>query len=303
MWSTSLSTDAVELSGPGQGPDRDPREPPPAFAEGAVLPPVPAAVPVAGTTSDLPEFPGVPGVPGPRGRRRRRTALLLASALLLGVLGGGGVGYAVQASRPPTPLPSLDVAPPHYPAEPLDAKGSAAAAPEPLAIDGDLRKLLIKKPKNAKSWDFLPGRDGWMPADQMAQMLDNTSDVFRSLLVLGFRRAAMTSWLEGDTDIRIRLIQFRPEHTEGAAGTVQAAAYCSQHNDDPCTPRSIPGTATGHAYVTRRSFQYSDSTERYYYGLAVACRGDVVMRIDVHSPKRVDLQRIVELAERQWRRL
>ncbi|AXI78692.1 hypothetical protein [Peterkaempfera bronchialis] len=142
-----------------------------------------------------------------------------------------------------------------------------------------------------------------MPADQMALMWGESATAFTTLLGEGFRRAAMTSWLEGDTDFRVRLIQYGPADTRSAVAAVQDAADCGHFTDDPCTSRAIPGTVDGVAYVTRRSETYHESKKHFYRGLAVARRGNVEMRIDVHSPRKVDLDRVLDLAKRQWERL
>ncbi|MFE1256323.1 hypothetical protein [Streptomyces fungicidicus] len=92
-------------------------------------------------------------------RRRGRTAALVAVAAVLGVVAGTCAGYLVQADREPTELPPLS-----QPVLP-QAKGGA---PEPLSADedrrvktdGDLRKLLIKKPRGAKEADWPMGGDG-----------------------------------------------------------------------------------------------------------------------------------------------
>lgn len=283
-----MSTDAAERRTPDQVPDDFNPWQPYTRDDAPALPPSP------------PGGAGQPAAPRPT---RRRTGLLMAAALLLGVVGGGGAGYAVQAGRAPTPLPPLVAPTPRYPARPLDAKAAAAAAPAPLAIDGDLRKLLLSRPKGARSWDFLSGEDGWMPPDQMALIWGDSGEVFRSLLTSGFRRAAVTTWKEGATNVRIRLIQYRSDSSASVASAMKEADDCGRFAESPCSSKAIPGTASGIAYATQRNQPYADSRQRFYHGVAVARRGDVVMRIDLYSPKRVDLRRVLDLAEHQWGRL
>ncbi|WP_367669716.1 hypothetical protein [Streptomyces sp. DT2A-34] len=108
---------------------------------------------------DVPEEVGE-AAPRPRPRRRGRTALLIAGAVVLGLVAGTCAGYVVQADREPTKLPSLS--------QPT-LKQSRGEAPEPLSAardrrvktDGDLRKLLLKKLAGAKDADWLEGADGW----------------------------------------------------------------------------------------------------------------------------------------------
>lgn len=58
----------------------------------------------------------------PRVRRRGRTALLIATAAVLGLVGGACAGYLIQADREPTKLPSLS--------QPVVAQAKGAG-PEP----------------------------------------------------------------------------------------------------------------------------------------------------------------------------
>ncbi|WP_442738151.1 hypothetical protein ACQUSN_12805 [Streptomyces pseudogriseolus] len=85
------------------------------------------------------------------GRRRRggRTVTLIGAALVLGLVAGTCTGYLVQAGRAPTPLPPLS--------QPVLAQARGEGpAPLPAAqdrrvrTDGDLRELLLKKPRAAK---------------------------------------------------------------------------------------------------------------------------------------------------------
>ncbi|WP_377270259.1 hypothetical protein [Peterkaempfera sp. SMS 1(5)a] len=284
-----MSTDSAEQRAPDDVPaDFDPWKPYPSGEAPAL-----AAAPVPAPADD--------GKPPARPRSwGRRTALLIAASLVLGVLAGGGVGYAVQSHRPPTPLPPLTAPQPHYPAGSLNAAAAAAAAPAAQAVDGDLRKLLLKKPKGVKDWDYLPGEDGWMSAADMALLWGDSDDAFRALLGAGFRRAAEVSWREGDTDVRVRLIQYQPGHASETSKAISDAENCGSFKDDPCTEQKIPGTDTGVVYTTDKSQAYAESTERFYFGLAVARYGDVVMRIDVHSPRKVDIRHVADLAKRQW---
>lgn len=54
---------------------------------------------------EIPEIPEVPVKPVARVRRRGRTALLIAAAVVLGLVAGTCAGYLVQADREPTGLP------------------------------------------------------------------------------------------------------------------------------------------------------------------------------------------------------
>ncbi|MFF6806222.1 hypothetical protein [Streptomyces sp. NPDC012616] len=95
----------------------------------------------------------------PEPRPRGRTTLMIAGAALLGVAAGTCTGYVIQAGRAPTALPPLSqpvVGQADGEAEPL-----SAAQDRRVKTDGDLRKLLITRPKRAKDSRFPVGRDGW----------------------------------------------------------------------------------------------------------------------------------------------
>ncbi|WP_407913049.1 hypothetical protein [Kitasatospora sp. NE20-6] len=232
--------------------------------------------------------------------RKPRTARLLIAALLLGTLLGGGTGYAVQAARPATPLPPLGVGPLHYPAEPLDAAAATAAQAKPINIDGDLRKLLVDRPADAKEWD--PDRhggvSGWLTAGERSALFGNSEREFKQLLQNHFRRDAVLAYHRGDVEYRIELMQFGEDDT-GAASSLWKIEPQSD------TDRSVPidGTLSGAYMVHTQPDHYSDSTEQYYSAEAGAVRGSVIMMIKIFSPKPVDANEIKDLSKRQWERL
>lgn len=163
----------------------------------------------------MPPVPPVPPVPTEppaaadapvRRRPRGRTTLIIAAAALLGISGGAAVGYGIQAERAPTPLAALSQPGLGYPAKPLSA--DRAPAPLPVAqdrrvrTDGDLRKLLVDRPKGAKKTitDELGLDDGWQPLDQYAETYyDDPHFMFESLSELDLRRVASVAWRQGST--------------------------------------------------------------------------------------------------------
>ncbi len=164
--------------------------------------------------SDAPEAVPAPAaaVPdAPRGRRRGRTAALIGAALVLGLVAGTCAGYLVQAGREPTPLPPLS--------QPVLAQAEGEG-PDPLSAardrrvrtDGDLRKLLLKKPHGAKSADWLQGSDGWLDLADYAESYTVPYETFGDLITDEFRRAAVTAWEADDGyTVEISLVQFRQE--------------------------------------------------------------------------------------------
>lgn len=234
-----------------------------------------------------------PAVP----RRPLGIGRLLLAAALLGPLLGGSIGYALQSARPATPLPELEVVALQYPTTPADPAAAAAAALSPLAIDGDLRKLLIAKPDGAESWDnFGYGNDsGWLSAGEKAMSSGNPDGYFGQLISQGFRRDAIVTWRKGKTQWRVELIQYRSDHAASARHAMLDSA------DDQSTP--LPGTASGVYLTPSEQKTYAESTEKFYYGLALAQRGDLVMQVSVFSDTQVNADELKDVAKRQWERL
>jgi hypothetical protein len=236
----------------------------------------------------------------PRPRRRGRTALLVAGAVVLGLVAGTCAGYLVQADREPTKLPSLS-----QPTLP-QAKGEG---PEPLSAardrrvktDGDLRKLLLKKPAGAKDAEWLAGADGWMDQAEYADSYGNPADIFGDLIRDEFRRAAVTGWESDDSTVEIRLIQFREEERVAAADSVDNGQYWAD-SEDSTESWSIPGTGNGTAYI-HTDPEIEAGYLPLYSAEAHARRGDIAVEIWVYDSKPISKKRIMDLAERQMERL
>ena len=227
-----------------------------------------------------------------RGARRPRPALLLSSALVLGVLAGGGIGYGIQSQRPPTPLPPIQVALPRYPAAVADPKAVADAAPKPLGIDGDLLKLVIARPEGTEAWGDNPDRPTWLTVGELAERSGASKSRFSTLNQQGFRRAAGIDWQKGGTKYRVTLVQFGPDSAGGAI---------SEATDTANLP--IVDGANGVYRVASVASTWADSTEKYYYGYAVARRGTLVMEIEIFAPQKADATELKDLAKKQWERL
>ncbi|MFF4537754.1 hypothetical protein [Streptomyces aureus] len=242
---------------------------------------------VPGTTADAPSEP--------RPRRRGRTTLIVATAAVLGLVAGTCAGFLVQAHRAPTRLPSLS--------QPVlnQAKGPG---PEPLSAaqdhrvktNGDLRKLLLTRPKGTKVPDWAPERDGWLPLAAYADSLKNADREFADLIKAEFRRAVGVSWTEGSAySVQIRLVQYRQEEYLSAAG--QASGW------DVRNTRSwpVPGASDGMVYLSdpERKAGYLP----FYKAQATASRGDIAMEIWIYDSKPIPKSKIMDLAKRQLERL
>ncbi|MGW1068795.1 hypothetical protein ACWD4F_30285 [Streptomyces aureus] len=239
------------------------------------------------TTADAPSEP--------RPRRRARTTLIVATAAVLGLVAGTCAGFLVQAHRAPTRLPSLS--------QPVltQAKGPG---PEPLSAaqdhrvktNGDLRKLLLTRPKGTKEPAWAPEEDGWLDIAGYADTLDHADREFRDLVAAEFRRAAGVSWAVGDTyDVQIRLVQYRQE--ENLSASLRANGWMV----DDASSWPLEGADDGMVYLFKpeRKAGYLP----FYKAQASASRGDIAMEIWIYDSKPIPKSKIMDLAERQLERL
>ncbi|MGW6917848.1 hypothetical protein ACWGB8_29085 [Kitasatospora sp. NPDC054939] len=306
-----MTTESVEPSRTDAAPPADPTtpaDPPTAPATGPTATGPIAAAP-AGPPADplLPPAPAVPPTapaevlgsghaedgPGPEPRPRRpRPVLLLVSALVLGTLAGGGLGYNIQAQRPATPLPPLQVALPGYPAGAVDPAAAAEARPKPLGIDGDLRKLVMTAPTGSAPWDDHPDTPSWTSIGEFADHYGDSGRIFRSLNAEGFRRAAEVDWEKDGVKFRVMLIQYDADHPAGAKNRAKEFGL------DPFA-EGAPG---GYRVETTPDY-WAETTEPYYFGFATARRGTVVMEVSAYGDKPVDPAALKEIAKQQWERL
>ncbi|MCX5185566.1 hypothetical protein [Streptomyces sp. NBC_00268] len=236
----------------------------------------------------------------PRVRRRGRTALLIATAAVLGLVGGTCAGYLIQADREPTELPSLS--------QPVVAQAKGAG-PEPLSAaqdrrvktDGDLRKLLIKRPKGTQEAEYVAGDKGWMGIADYAEEYNRPAGAFGDLVGAEFRRAAATGWTVGAYSVEVRLIQYRQEEKLGASDAAADGRYWANTKSGTHV-WAIPGTGDGMAYVHTKP----DAKPGYvpvYGAEAHAWRGDIAMEIWIYDTKPIPKAKIMDLAERQMERL
>ncbi|MGC9543745.1 hypothetical protein [Streptomyces sp. UG1] len=221
-------------------------------------------------------------------------------AAVLGVVAGTCAGYLVQADREPTKLPPLS--------QPTLAQAKGEA-PEPLPAaqdrrvrtEGDLRKLLLKKPRGAKNAEWLEGLDGWMDMADYADTYEEPDQAFGDLVGAEFRRVAVTGWSVGNSySVEIRLVQYRQEEAVAAADAVASQRYGAESDDVRSWP--IPGTGDGMAYVHKEP-----TTEPGYLPLysaeAHASRGDIALQIWLTGSKPFKKKTVMDLAERQMERL
>ncbi|MEU7049243.1 hypothetical protein [Streptomyces eurythermus] len=223
---------------------------------------------------------------------------LLAGAAVLGLVCGLCAGYLIQAGREPTELPPLS--------QPrLEQAAAGASAPLPAArdrearTDGDLRRLLLRKPDGARAAGSV-AVGGWVSLPALAQAYDDPAVAYDWLLDQEFRRGTAVGWIEGGTRaVEIRLLQFRQEEVLGAKEQVQEGNLQNYFADADVW--AIPGTGDGKAYTHRRP--RSRDGVSVYRAEADAWRGDVYVSVRMYDTKPIPKKAIVDLAKRQVERL
>ncbi|MFF0389788.1 hypothetical protein ACFYS8_14005 [Kitasatospora sp. NPDC004615] len=309
--STGAAEPGAAAAVPSEPPTATPSAPASADAPASVdapdAPNAPASVD-APDASDAPDAPsGAPTTEGfehlevlaggeepARKKRKFGVGAMFLTAVVAGPVIGGVIGYGIQASRPATPLPELAAVKLSYPAERIDAKALAAAGPQPLNIDGDLRELLIKRPDGTE--DDSMGSNGWMSAADVARTFGNSAEQFSTLLSGGFRRQANVSWISGDVKYRVSLRQYRPESVH------EVMSGMSPRRSDLSLSK-FAGNDESMVMVSTKPYKYARSSEEYYWGGAVARKGTVLMSIEVFAKNPVDRSQLEDIAKRQWERL
>jgi hypothetical protein len=259
------------------------------------------------TTEIAEEAAGQPAAPTAektkKPRPRGRTALIMTGALVLGAVGGGGIGYAVQSSRPETPLPTLSVPQPRYPARHTAAPVLSPADDDMVLTDGDLTKLLVSAPKGSSTRTD-PPIEGWADLSDFSENYTKPAAEFEWMLKNGFRRVAGTSWTEGQTSYEVDLIQFNDGSEASAASYATAqATYAGSAADGSMSPTPVPDTVDGEVYAGGRPVPYSNGGGSYYRGIALAVHGDIAIAIWVNSPNPVSEQPLMTLVQSQLERL
>ncbi|WP_328675490.1 hypothetical protein OG905_21820 [Streptomyces sp. NBC_00322] len=239
-------------------------------------------------------------------RRRGRTTLLIAGAAVLGVVTGVVTGYAVQFDREPTPLPPLSQ-PDLRDAKTVPAGPGTSAQSvnvnRRVKTDGDLRKLLLKKPKGAKADKSLS--EGWTSLVEFAQGYKKPDRMFADMVSDDPRRIATTSWEErGEVFVTVNLIQFRDDDILAARDWgMGQQAYMSLDDYAGNTGEPIPGSGNGRVYVYDKPFRQA-GYEPLYEARVIAQRGDVVMEIRyLNNIRKVSAKAVMSLAKQQLERL
>ena len=251
--------------------------------------------------------PGPEAEPGPltvqmapaerKPRRRGKTALIMAVAVVLGVLGGAVVGYAVQKNRAPTPLPPFAVTQPSYPAAHSTAPALTAADDDMVKTDGDLTRLLVPAPAKAKADPDEGAIDTWLDLAAYAETREGPGGAFKWYATNHFRRAAQARWQSGSDWTTIMLVQFAHANEDGAQTDVKD----QQGYIKGVTAVAIPGTVGGYLYAGTKARH--DDSGTYYEGYAFFQHGDISVQLEISSPHPVSAKALLALAQNQMERL
>ncbi|MFE6721837.1 hypothetical protein ACFVDU_30145 [Streptomyces albidoflavus] len=251
--------------------------------------------------------------PAPRRRPRGLTSLIVACAALVGVVGGTATGYAIQAEREPTPLPPLSQADLAYPKKALPESKRPAPLPAKhdtaVKAEGDLRKLLVGKPKGFREeTSFFVGgdspEDGWLSPGGRSSEYTEPGEVLVESVRNGIRRVAAANWKRGEYEyIGVRLVQYRP----GAVAEAQADAEASRRD---AASRTRSGHEEGREVKAGSGagfFIYEPDSQPGYlttYGArVVGHRGDVMFDLHFTDTKPLSEKAIKDLALKQLERL
>ena len=225
----------------------------------------------------------------------------MTAAVVLGVLGGGAVGYDVQYNRTPTPLPSVAVAQPKYPLTHAAQPPLSPADDDMVKTDGDLTKLLLPAPSGAT-----PGVPGgsivsyWNLA-QYAEQFVVPGNEFSQLADHGFRRAANANWEQGNNQFCIiDLVQFTHADEAGALQQMQALSTSGSAWAGG-TSVSLPGSDSDVVFAGTKSHTTGAAT--YYEGRAFGVHGDIAVEVDFQSDSPVSAQTMQDLLQKQMERL
>ncbi|MGW7055537.1 hypothetical protein [Streptomyces sp. NPDC054887] len=215
-------------------------------------------------------------------------------------------GYAVQYDRDPTPLPPLsqpDLRDPKAIAAGPHGSPQSLHAHRRAKTDGDLRRLLVKKPAGARSGTPTP--EGWKGLVEFAQEYREPDRMFRYMAEGDFRRIATTSWSErGEVFVTVNLIQFRDDHATYAEDWVlDQQSYLPRATYAGNDGKPIPGSGNGRVYVYDEPHR-EPGYEPVYQSRVLARRGDVVMDIWYsNNTRRISEKAVMSIAKQQLGRL
>jgi|GEM_PF-2152289 len=281
-------------------PAAEPAEPVPAAESAATTDAVESAEAGAADAEGGDDVPA-PEADTPRRTRRVRTGRLLAVAVAIGVVGGVGTGYGIQASRAQTPPPRLAAAEPHYPAA-RTGKALTAAEDDMVKTDGDLTKLMMSAPKGAKSAFGDPLGPHWLSLPDYAEMFDNPASAFTNDLTNGFRRAAESDWIAKNGDYyEVQVVQYQHDHELETRTLASDWIISAGTDNDSVAVYGAEHGQPGAVIIGHKLRSNGDSST--YESAAFAQHGDLVVAIYVDTARIPSEPSIAQLLEAQVERL
>jgi hypothetical protein len=230
---------------------------------------------------------------------RIRSGVLLSAAVLIGVLGGAGTGYAVQQHRAPTPLPPLAATQPKYPAVRSTSDGRLPAAQDDMVrTDGDLTALCLPVPAGAHEVNYVPGMNGWETLRVYSEGFTKPSDAFQDELNDGFRRAASRAWIQNGTNYDIQLVQYQRDSEGSVRKALENQKYYAP--DDVGTDEDIltlPGSRDEEVYAG------THLKDGLYHAQAIGRHGDILVLVFTYGEHRVTTHALAAVLEQQLERL
>lgn len=239
--------------------------------------------------------------PQSKPRRRGRTALLMAAAVVLGVLGGGAAGYAAQDARNPTPLPPLAVPQPHYPAVRVAVPALPPSQDDMVRTDGNLAELLVPTPKGAS---LVPGEasfDSWLTIAQFSEGYTKPAVEFAWLADHDFSRSAAAAWDQGSVNVSLELVQFAHARETSALALIQSESEYDKSWTGSSSVQ-LPGSNDGLIFpgVTR----HGSGEDAFYEGRGYAVHGDIAVELYLQdSSGKVTQQMLQAILQEQLERL
>jgi hypothetical protein len=217
-------------------------------------------------------------------KRRIRGTTLLTAAIVLGVLGGVGTGYAIQYTRPATPLAPLTGSQPAY--APVAVYQGIAPAMLPASQDdatmtgGDLTKLLLPVPSGASTEDSV-WVDQLIDPEQDAQLCTgDESSCLTHDFGEGLAAVADTEWSQNGYDVDIRIYRLEP-------GDSSAARTWASDDSGASTQLTLPSGVNGSG---EEFYDANDDNDDN----ALAVHGDLVVEFWVTSPSTVPNPSIID---------
>ena len=172
-----------------------------------------------------------------------------------------------------------------------------------MRTNGDLRKLLVKKPRGAREADWVAGADGWMDLASYADKYEQTGKKFSQYIHDEFRRAAVASWtVDGSYTVEVYLVQFHQEEALAAVEASDTGRHWASWMAD-ADISAIPGTGDGETFVHNQPKPARANGPQAYVAEAYAWRGDIEMEILITGSERISKKLIADLAKRQMERL